>query len=180
MLEQAQRKQSSIQPQPKGFLIVEALVGIMLFLFFTIIVSGIFSLSVQHTSKLVVKSQAQDLLFEGVELLRYKRDTNWATIAAIPLNQVRSVSADVGGVNIHTNSTSIVLDGTSFTRAFTVYEVCRPAGNGDIMDNTFNNSCPPPRVDPNMRLIRSTVSWQDPRTSVVQEESIDTYIANIW
>lgn len=112
------------------------------------------------------KTQALYLAEEGLELIRFARDEDWADISAIPLNTTRYIAAS----SIITATTTPEVIG-EFTRSFTVQNVYRDNSTDDIVASTTGGSS----ADADSKYVTVAVSWGTPTSTV----SLTSILADI-
>jgi hypothetical protein len=113
---------------------------------------------------LIIKGEL--LAEEGLEVLRFYKKDNWATLAAIPSGSTKYLT--LTGSTWSMTDTPEMIDGV-FSRSFQVFDVMR-----DGADNIVSTGG---TIDPNIRLFRMTVDWMW-RSDLVTS-SYSTYMTTI-
>lgn len=105
-----------------GITVVEVIIGVTLLSVIVVMVLFTMTLFLQTRSELVKKTKALFLAEEGIELLRYLRDEDWTTVAALSKNTPYSFT--ISGSTVAVTSASEVIDST-YTRQFVLKTVYR-------------------------------------------------------
>ena len=157
------------QALQRGIGSVEVLIGtaiVALTLSFTIAtVNHFFTVGTKTADRVAAAYLAQ----EGVEALRFVRDSSWATIAALPTDTARYLDIDSDTIGITT--TPEVVDG--FERTVFVRDVYRRSAGDDIVDEASEVG---KVLDPNSKLVE--VSVHAPATGVTV--MLGAYLTNLW
>lgn len=104
------------------------------------------------------KTQAVYLAEDGMELVRYIRDTDWATIGALAEDVLYYLAPTESGV-VFDASPEVLGE---YTRSVVVHDVYRSNTTDDIVASTTAGSSP----DADTRYITITVTWGVPTQSV--------------
>jgi type II secretory pathway pseudopilin PulG len=104
------------------------------------------------------KTQALYLAEEGLELIRFVRDTNWADVSVVPTDTTRYLSVTPTTVVITT--TPEIIEG--FVRSFRFQNVYRNATTDDIVASTTAGAV----VDTSAKYVTVSVSYGNPTTTV--------------
>ena len=106
------------------------------------------------------KTAALYLAEEGLEMVRFVRDSSWATVSALSVNTVYGIRINGSNISIVAGPESI--DG--FTRSFTVQNVYRNAATQDIVASTTGGSV----ADTGSKYVFMTVAGGiDPATTTL-------------
>ena len=161
--------QSKKQASQCGIGSVEVLIGtaiVALTLSFTIAaVNHFFAVGTKTADRVAAAYLAQ----EGIEALRFVRDSSWATIAALPTDTARYLDIDSDTIGITT--TPEVIDG--FERTVVLRDVYRATAGDDIVDEALVVS---KALDFNTKLVE--VSVYAPATGVTV--TLGAYLTNLW
>lgn len=113
------------------------------------------------------KTEALYLAEDGLELVRYIRDNDWANISSLSVNNTHYLQ--VTTTTVQTTASPEIVD--TFSRSFRIQNVYRNPGNEDIIASTTGGAV----VDTGSKYVTMTVSWGTPVKSV----SLTTIIADI-
>lgn len=135
----------------KGITIIEVAFGVSIAGIIIVYVFGAVNLFINSAHEVTKQTQALYFAEDGLELLRYVRDGNWATLSGIPLNTTRYLAVASSTVSV---STTPEVFG-DFSRSFTVNNVYRDSSTDDIVASTTGGSV----ADTNSKYVTMTVSW---------------------
>lgn len=121
------------QASRSGVTVIEVLIGAAMVATIVIMVMVSLSLFLDSRQELLTKAKALYAAEQGIELLRWLRDDNWNTIAAIPLNTTYYLNVATSTIGV--GATPEILEGT-LHREFVVREVYRDATTDDIVAST--------------------------------------------
>lgn len=113
--------------------------------------------------------RAAYLAQEGVEALRFIRDSGWANIEVIPEDTVRYLDIDADTIAV--TASPETLEG--FTRTIVIRDVYRATSGDDIVAST---SPADKAIDPGTKLAEVTVASAERGISV----TMGMYLMNIW
>jgi type II secretory pathway pseudopilin PulG len=103
------------------------------------------------------KTQALYLAEEGLELIRFVRDSAWSNISGLPLNSARHLSITSGAITITTTPEYI----ETFRRSFTVQNVYRN-NSDDIVASTTSGAV----ADDKAKYVTVSIDFGTPTTTV--------------
>lgn len=158
----------NIKTFDRGFSLFEVVVAIGILAFVS--VGGLAALVslVRSSAETVKEIQATALLVEGVEAVKFMRDSGWAT-KINNLNRGTNYQLELtNGVWSATTTTSNLL--TDFSRAIKIENAYRDS-NGDIVLNGSS-------ADQYLVLLTVTVGW--PPIQNTRSKTIQTYVANVF
>jgi type II secretory pathway pseudopilin PulG len=135
----------------RGMTVVEVLVGVAIFALVVVFLAATLNLFFDNATHVREESKAAFLASEGIEMVRFVRDTNWNTIAA--LNNGTSYYLDIDPGTIALGATPEVVDGT-YTRTVTFAAVYR-----DGSDDIVPSGTPGAVVDTGSRYVTVTLAW---------------------
>ena len=150
-----------------GFTAIEVVVGVSIVGLILVYTTYAITEFINSARDVTEKTEALYLAEDGLELVRYMRDNNWATISSIPVNQTRYI--EVTNTSVTVTTIPEVIDG--FTRSFTLQNVYRESGTADIVASTTGGSV----ADTDSKYVTMTVTWGTP----VKNVSLTTIIADI-
>lgn len=151
-----------------GLTLVEVLVATTIILIFIIAMTGVHSLYLRTALKNGNVIQATYLAEEGIEAVRFLRDSSWSTNIA-PLTLDTNYGAVFNGSTWQTSPTDMTIDGV-FVRTLTFSAVYRDSSQ-DIVDSGGT-------LDPNTLKVTSTVTLATPGAGI--NKVISTYLTNIF
>lgn len=151
----------------KGFGLVEIIIGSAILTVSLIAISTYFQKSLQLNQDSGKMTQASFLLEEGVEVVKFFRDTSWVNISGLTPGSNYYLKFD--GTKWSTTSPSVFVDGV-FERKFVIDNVSRDA-NDDIVSSGGTN-------DADTKKATISVSWLGRNGTTTK--SISTYITNIF
>ena len=149
-----------------GIALVEVIVGIAITGLVLVFVSHTITLFVTGAAETRTRTKALYLAEEGVEVMRYMRDSDW-NIIDTELSNDTSYYLTVATTSLATTTTPEIIDGT-YTRSFSLSEVRRDADD-DIVSSGGT-------VDSHSRFITFSVGWG---TATVTLPSLLTNIHDI-
>jgi len=152
----------------RGFSLFEVVVAIGILAFVS--VGGLAALIslVRSSAETVKEIQATALLVEGVEAVKFMRDSGWAT-KINNLNRGTNYQLElVNGAWSATTTASNLL--TDFSRVIKIENAYRDS-NGDIVSSGSS-------ADQYLVLLTVTVSW--PPIQNTRSKTIQTYVANVF
>lgn len=106
---------------------------------------------------------------EGVEAVRFMRDTSWVSLSGVPVDTARYL--DISPTAIALTATPEVVDG--FERVVYVRDVYRATAGDDIVASTSPVS---KAVDPETKVVEVTVSAPESGVAV----TLGAYLSNVW
>lgn len=151
----------------KGVTSIEVVLGVAIAGIVLVYAMNAIGLFVNTAHSVSVRTQALYLASDGLELLRFTRDKNWATFSATPLNTTRYIAVSATSTSI-TTSPEVIGD---FTRSFVMSNVYRNSSTDDIVASTTGGSV----ADPESKYVTVTVGWGTAGDSV----SLTTILANL-
>ena len=152
----------------RGFGLVEIVVGATVLSVSLLSVSYFFQSTLRTSRNTQSVIQANYLLEEGMEVVKFLRDSNY-TANIKNMSTTTTYYLSWGGANWATTTTPIVVD-NKFTRRFTLSDVKRDAVTQDISPGGV--------YDPNAKKVTMAVVWSDPVLGT-STRSIEAYITNI-
>lgn len=150
----------------RGVTAVEVLVGASIAGVILVMASYAISKFINASSALSEKTQAVYLAEDGIELLRYIRDNDWANIGNLTAGTTYYLAPTATGVHVSGTPESI----GSFNRSFVVEQVRRDNSSDDIVPSGAGGSS----VDTDTRFITVTIAWGNPAQSI----SLTSLLAN--
>jgi len=154
---------------PRGFGLIEVIVGVALITLFLFGVAEVGKLGSRLIDSSGDRLQTAFLLEEGIDALRGIRDTGWSSGIA-PLVVDTDYWLVFDGVRwTHSTSSRPFIDGR-FDRRFKLSQAQRNASD-DIVSSGGT-------VDPDIRKIAVSVSWQERGATTTM--SVSTYITNLF
>lgn len=147
----------------RGITIVEVIVGVAIMALIVAFISYTITLFVQSSNEALKRTQALYLAEEGIETMRYLRDSDWNTLDTELANDT-TYYLHVATTTLATTTTPERIDDT-YTRSFELTEVWRD-GDDDIVDAGGS-------IDDGSRYVTFSVSWD---TATV---SMTTLLTNI-
>ena len=151
----------------RGFGLVEMVIAISIVAGFIVILAGVNTLYLKISYSQSSKIQAAFLAEEGIEVMRYLRDKSWSSnVGAMLPNTDYFIT--FSGTDWAT-TTALTYFGI-FDRRIQLQAVSRDA-NDDIVSVGG-------ALDPNTRLITSTVSW--PERGATSTKTVSAYITNLF
>ena len=151
----------------KGFGLIEIIIGSAILTISLIAISTYFQKSLQLSQDSGKTVQAGFLLEEGVEVVKFFRDTSWVNISSLTAGSSYYLQFD--GSKWATTSSNVFVDGI-FERKFVIDNVSRDA-NDDIVSSGGTN-------DSDTKTVTVSVSWFTRNSTTTK--SISTYITNIF
>ncbi len=152
----------------KGSILVEAIVGVTLFLLIVLALSQAFVLSLKASLSNTDNVQGAYLSEEGLEAARIWRDATWTGNIA-SLTSGTSYYFAWNGTTWTATSTNIFIDGL-FERKIVFSDVYRN-GSQDIVQSGGS-------LDSNTRKAVVSVSWR--AASATTTRSLSTYLTNVY
>lgn len=156
-----------------GFSLVEVLVGasVILVAIFTLMNSyAVFIKASAGSSKTV---EATYLLEEGIEAMRFIRDTGWANLVAVGTSSSKYLVFVASSTQPYyvwqTTSTKSLIDGV-FLRTIKIDDVKRDLSTQNISSTGA--------YDANTKMVTVTVAW--PYKNATTTKTISTYLTNIY
>ncbi len=153
--------------QTKGVSSVELLVGVSIAALILISASYTISMFMSTAQGVTEKTQALYLAEDGMELVRFVRDNDWANISALTVGTPYYLAVTGSSVALGTTPETI----GSFSREVIVQNVYRDATTADIVASTTPGSV----ADPKAKYITVTVTWDTPTKTV----SLDSILADL-
>lgn len=164
---QISQKNLANKSRIKGFGLIEIIVGSAILTISLIAVSTYFQKSLQFNQGNKKIVQAGFLLEEGLEVVKFFRDTSWVNISG--LTSGTSYYLNFDGTKWATSTSNVFVDNL-FERKLVINNVSRDA-NDDIVSSGGTN-------DADTKKVTLFVSWKG-RVGTTTE-SISTYITNIF
>lgn len=150
-----------------GLTLVEVVIAAAIILAAVVTLLGVHTLYLKTALSNGNSVKAAYLAEEGIEAIRFLRDSSWsANIATLSLNTDYGVVLPGDMWQATTTNTSI----GDFQRTIRLSAVYRDI-NDDIVSSGGS-------LDPNTKLLVSTVSWAANGTTT--SKSISTYLTNLW
>ena len=151
----------------KGFGLIEIIVGSTILTISLIAISTYFQKSLQLNQDSGKTVQASFLLEEGIEVVKFFRDTSWQNISGLTAGTSYFLQFD--GAKWATTSSNIFVEGV-FERKMVIDNVSRDA-NDDIVSSGGTNV-------PDTKKATVSVSWLGRNGTTTK--SIATYLTNIF
>lgn len=139
------KKQKNIF-QNKGFGLIEIVVGVSILAISLVGIGAVAQKSLMLSRQALQETQANFLLEEGAEVMRFFRDTAWANISGLSTTTTYYLTY---GSDWATTTTLTKVD-NFFTRSITVADVKREAGDDIFPSGTY---------DSGTKKISVTLSW---------------------
>jgi len=114
--------------------------------------------------------KAAFLLEEGIEAVRFLRDTDWSNIGTLTVEAEYHLATTTNGWEATT--TPQLIDGT-FTRTFVLSDVYRKTVDDDIVPESASD---PKALDPGTKRVTARVVWGEP----TQELEAITYLTDLF
>lgn len=152
---------------PRGFGLVEMLVGAAALSVSLFAVSGFFQTTLVASRTTQAAIQGDYLLEEGLEATKLFRDASYANSFA-KMSTTTTYYFSWNGTTWATTTVNTLIDG-KFERKFTLSDVKRDANQDIAASGTY---------DPDIKLVNVSVSWRSQTGTTTR--SIQTYITNIF
>lgn len=150
----------------RGFGLVEAVIAISIVASFIVILASVNTIYLKISYGQSSKIQAAFLAEEGIEAMRFARDVSWSTNIS-PLSNGLNYYLAFTGSSWQATTTPIYIG--AFDRRIRFESVYRDSGDNIASSGT---------LDPNTRLIISTVSWPD--HGATSTKAVSAYITNLF
>lgn len=150
----------------KGFGLIEIIIGSTILTISLIAISTYFQKTLQLNQDSGKTTQASFLLEEGIEVVKFFRDTSWTNISGLNVGTYYFLRFD--GVKWATTSSNVFVDNI-FERKFVINSVSRDADD-DITSGGM--------IDTDTKKVTVSVSWLGRNGTTTK--SISTYITNIF
>jgi len=151
-----------------GLTLVEVLIATSIILVFLLALFGVHNLYLRTALSNGEVIKATELAEESLEVMRFLRDSDWATnIASLSLDT--NYFLVFGAGNWQTTTANIWVDNT-FERKVVLSAVYRD-GSGDIVSSGGT-------LDPDTILVVSSVSWS--KVGATTTKSVSTYLTNLF
>ena len=150
----------------KGFGLIEIIIGSAILTVSLIAISTYFQKSLQLSQDSGKTVQAGFLLEEGVEVVKFFRDTSWVNISGLTAGTSYYLQFD--GTKWATTSSNVFVDGI-FERKFVLTNVYRD-GNDDI--------APTGTLDLNTKKAVITLAWNNGLATT--SKSLEFYLTNFF
>jgi len=169
--------QARMKKYTRGIGVVEIIVGVAIITLSLIGVVVSFNLHFKAGIENTKKIQATYLAEEGIEVMRFLRDSSW-TLNIVPLSTTTTYHLFFNGLYWETTTTPLYIDET-FERTITLSDVYRRDSDSDIVPAT---STLPKTADPAIRLITIGLAWPTDigSTTATTTFEMQTYIADIF
>lgn len=151
----------------KGFGLIEIVIGSTILTVSLIAISTYFQKSLQLSQDSGKTTQASFLLEEGIEAVKFFRDTSWQNISSLTVGTSYYLQFD--GTKWATTSSNVFVDGI-FERKLVINNVSRDA-NDDIVFSGGTD-------DSDTKKVTVSVSWLGRNGTTTK--TISTYITNIF
>lgn len=151
----------------KGFGLIEIVVGSAILAISLIAISGYFQKALQLNQDSGKTVQASFLLEEGIEIVKFFRDTSWLNISGLTVGTSYFLQFD--GVKWATTSSNVFVDNV-FERKLVIDNVSRDV-NDDIVSSGGTE-------DADTKKVTISVSWLGRNGTTTK--SISTYLTNIF
>lgn len=151
----------------KGFGLIEIIIGSAILTVSLVATSTYFQKTLQLNQDSGKTVQASFLLEEGIEAVKFFRDSSWTNISGLTAGTYYFLQFD--GTKWATTSSNIFVD-NAFERKFVLNNVSRDA-NDDIVASGGTN-------DPETKKVTVSVSWLGRNGTTTK--TISTYITNIF
>lgn len=152
----------------RGISLVEAVIGSAIAGIAIVAVIGVIASALARKSELTRTVQATVLAEEGIEAMRFVRDSGWATTSALTLNTDYFPVFNGVSWQVQTNQPGFVFG--VFDRRIRVSSVSRDT-NQDIVTSGGT-------VDPNIKYVTVTVAWS--ARGATTTKTYSTYLGNIF
>lgn len=151
----------------RGFGLIEIIIGSTILTVSLIAISTYFQKSLQLSQDSGKTVQASFLLEEGIEVIKFFRDTSWTNISGLTVGTSYYFQFD--GTKWATTTSNVFVDGI-FERKLVIDNVSRDVSD-DIVSSGGTN-------DADTKKATVSVSWLGRNGTTTK--SISTYIANIF
>jgi type II secretory pathway pseudopilin PulG len=151
----------------QGITSIEVVIGVSIASIVLVYAMNALSLFINSARDVGIRTQALYLAEDGLELMRFMRDTDWATFSGIPLNTTRYLDISSTAI-LPTTAVETVGD---FTRSFQVSNVYRNSSTDDIVASTTGGSV----ADSESKYVTVTVGWGTTGDAV----SLSTILVNL-
>lgn len=151
----------------KGFGLIEIVVGSAILTVSLIAISGYFQKALQLNQDSGKTVQASFLLEEGIEVVKFFRDTSWLNISGLTAGTYYFIQFD--GTKWATTTSNVFVDNV-FERKLIINNVSRDA-NDDIVSSGGTE-------DADTKKVTVSVSW--PGRNGTTTKLISTYLTNIF
>jgi competence protein ComGC len=151
----------------RGVTAVEMLVGVSIAALILIAASTTISTFANTAHNIVTKTQALYLTEDGLELVRFVRDNDWADINSLTEGDTYYIDVDASSVEVGSTPETV----GEFTRSVVFENVYRHSSTDDVVASTSPSSV----EDTNSKYVTVTVSWGSPVESV----SLPSILADI-
>lgn len=152
---------------PRGFGLIEIVVGSTILTISLIAISGYFQKALQLNQDSGKTAQASFLLEEGIEVVKFFRDTSWLNISGLTVGASYFLQFD--GAKWATTSSNVFVDNV-FERKLVINNVSRDT-NDDIVSSGGTE-------DTDTKKVTVSVSWLGKNGTTTK--SISTYLTNIF
>ncbi len=157
----------SFSHNQKGITAIEIVFGVSIAGIILVFGINAIVLFVNSARAVTEQTQALYLVEDGLELIRFARDNNWAQISVLPLNTTRYLN--VTNASVVPTATPEIING--FTRSFKVNNVYRDPATDDIVASTSPGSV----ADSDSKYVTMTVTWGTSGKKV----ELETILTNI-
>lgn len=161
----------------RGIGIVEIIIGTGIITISLVGVVVAFNLHFQAGIQNTKKIQATFLSEEGIEIMQFLRDSNW-TIGIGTLATDTPYHFAYNGLVWELTTSDAFIDDV-FDRTIEIHDVYRRDSDDDIIDVS---SADPKTLDPDIKHVTSSVSWEVKKGSIISTstESLEIYLVNIF
>lgn len=142
----------------RGYFILEALISIVIFVVLLMSILSMISFLQRRTVKADFDSEATNLVQEGTEIARTAILADWNKYADGTYHPVLDASSGAW-VLVKNEETNLE---ARYNRSIVLAKVCRDVTTGERIE--VKSICTG-EIDPNTRLITTTVSWDDNGTT---------------
>lgn len=157
---------ASVHRHTKGVTVVEVMISLFIFSLVLVFVFQTFTLFFQAQERALLHTKALFLAEEGIEILKYIRDDDWADIDGRTVGTRYYLSVATSSVAITT--TPEVIEGR-FTRSFILRAGYRSVTNDLVPSGTSGAS-----IDGDTYVVESYVTWDTD-----QEVELQALLTNI-
>ena len=141
----------------RGVMAVEMIVAVSIVAVVLIAMASAYIQFINTGKQVTEKTQALYLAEEGLELMRFVRDDNWASISSLTTGATYGLALSTTTIGVTTTPEKTGI----FERTLVVSNVYRQAGTDDIVASTTGGAI----ADTNAKYVTVTVRWGVPTTT---------------
>jgi Tfp pilus assembly protein PilV len=150
----------------RGVSLVEVMIGVTIILLILLAIGATLTLTKQAGTQALRSTQATYLAEDGYELVRLLRDTDWNSVAALPVDVPHQFEISGGALNVTTGTSTTH---GIFTRTMTFRSAYRDS-NDALVASTTSGAV----IDSGTRLVEIVVSWDTDKST-----RIDSIVTNL-